>query len=67
MSRIVDSDLGSNMKLKAKGTAIPMLERSKSVISTSVSEKLVGESFHILFKELNRYVNCIKEFPGIDY
>lgn len=44
-----------------------MLERSKSVIHTSISERLIGDAFHILFKELNRYVNSLKDFPGIDY
>jgi len=67
VSRIVDSDLGTNMQLKKTGTAIPMLERSKSIILTSISERLIGDAFHILFKELNRYVRSLKDFPGIDY
>ena len=35
VSRIVDTDLGTSMQLKTSGTAIPALERSKSVISVS--------------------------------
>jgi hypothetical protein len=33
VARIVDEDLGTAMQLKKTGTAIPALERSKSVIS----------------------------------
>jgi len=67
VSRIVDSDLGTQMQLKKTGTAIPMLERSKSIISTNISERLIGDSFHILSKELNRYFNQFKNFKGINY
>jgi hypothetical protein len=67
VSRIVDSDLGTQMQLKKTGTAIPMLERSKSIISTSISESLIGDSFHILFKELNRYFIQFRSFKGINY
>lgn len=35
VSRIVDTDHGTAMQLKTSGTAIPALERSKSVISES--------------------------------
>lgn len=56
VSRVVDSELGTQIQLKKTGTAIPTLERSKSVINTSVSERLCGDAFHIVFKELNRYV-----------
>jgi hypothetical protein len=44
-----------------------LIERSKSVISTTVSERLIGDAFHILFGELNRYCNMLQEFKGIDY
>jgi hypothetical protein len=54
VSRIVDSDVGT-MKLKSRGTDIPLLERSKSIISHSVSEQLIGDGINIVFKELNRY------------
>ena len=67
VSRIVDSDLGTQMQLKKTGTAIPMLERSKSIISTNISESLIGDSFHILFKELNRYFIQFRSFRGINY
>jgi len=32
VGRTVDSDLGTAMKLKERGTSIPTLERSKSII-----------------------------------
>lgn len=35
VSRIVDTDLGVSMQLKTTGTAIPALERSKSIILVS--------------------------------
>jgi hypothetical protein len=43
------------MQLKTTGTAIPALERSKSVISESQTEQLIGSAFDILFKELDRF------------
>ena len=66
IARIVDADVAT-MKLKAKGTSVPLLERSKSVISTSVSESLLNDAIHIIFKELNRYTESLTGFEGIDY
>jgi len=54
-ARIVDEDLGTAMQLKKTGTAIPALERSKSVISQSNTELLFGQAFDILFRELDRF------------
>lgn len=42
VARIVDEDLGQAMAVKSKGTAIPTLERSKSVIDTNASEALIA-------------------------
>jgi len=66
IARIVDADVAT-MKLKAKGTSVPLLERSKSVISTSVSESLLNDGINIIFKELNRYTESLTGFEGIDY
>lgn len=55
MARIVDEDLGTAMQLKKSGTAIPALERSKSVILQSNTELLFGQAFDILFRELDRF------------
>lgn len=66
VSRIVDSDVGT-MKLKSRGTDVPLLERSKSIISHSVSEQLIGDGINIVFKELNRYTQALIDFQGIDY
>lgn len=55
------------MQLKTTGTAIPALERSKSVISVSQTEQLIGSAFDILFKELDRFDKIFKKFSGIDY
>ena len=42
LSRIVDQDFGAEMQLKAGGTTVPKLERSKSIIDLNASEKLIG-------------------------
>jgi methionyl-tRNA formyltransferase len=42
LSRIVDQDFGAEMQLKASGTTVPKLERSKSIIDLNASEKLIG-------------------------
>ena len=55
VSRIIDSDLGTSMQLKTTGTAIPALERSKSLIQVGQTEKLIGSAFDILFIELDRF------------
>jgi len=67
ISRTVDSDLGTAMQLKTSGTSIPALERSKSLISVSQTENLISSAFDILFKELDRFVQLLKKFKGIDY
>lgn len=66
VSRIVNNN-GDQIQLKKTGTAIPLIERSKSVINSTVSEQLIGDAFNILFGELNRYVNQLREFGGVDY
>ena len=66
IGRIVNSDIGT-IKLKNKGTSVPLLERSKSIISTSTSESLLNDGMHIIFKELNRYTQSLTGFEGIDY
>lgn len=66
MSRIVDSDQ-TQLKLKEKGTSIPLIERSKSLLQTSVSETLLGDGMQVIFSELNRYTSSLKSFKGIDY
>ena len=53
--------------MKTTGTAIPALERSKSVISVSQTESLIGSAFDILFKELDRFDLIFKKFKGVDY
>jgi hypothetical protein len=66
VSRIVDSDQ-TQLKLKEKGTSIPLIERSKSLLQTSVSETLLGDGMQVIFSELNRYTSSLKSFKGIDY
>mmetsp|Transcript_26656 Transcript_26656/g.19022 ORF Transcript_26656/g.19022 Transcript_26656/m.19022 type:complete len:91 (+) Transcript_26656:2662-2934(+) len=55
------------MKLKDKGTSIPTLERSKSLIDENVTEKLIAQAFDVIFRELNRYTAVFKKFKGIDW
>jgi len=45
VARIVDSGLGNEMTLKSVGTALPKLERAKSVVNVDVSERLMNSSF----------------------
>jgi hypothetical protein len=67
VGRVIDSDFGKEMILKQSGTAIPGLERSKSLITSNVSEKIIGQGFYIIFRELNRYTTIMNKFPGIDF
>jgi hypothetical protein len=55
------------MKLKAKGTSVPSLEKAVSVIDENVSEHLISEAFEVIFKEFDRYVKIMKMFKGVDW
>lgn len=67
VSRIVENDVGDKVSLKSKGTSVPQFERAKSVIDTVASENLLGSAFEVLFKELDRYVNLMSSFEGVDW
>jgi len=67
VSRIVDNDSGDKVSVKSKGTSVPQFERAKSVIDTNASENLLGTAFEVLFKELDRYVQVMTSFEGIDW
>lgn len=55
------------MSLKTSGTALPKLERAKSVVNVDVSEKLMNSSFEVLFREVDRYVKMLRMHKGIDW
>jgi hypothetical protein len=67
VSRIVENDVGDKVSLKSRGTSVPQFERAKSIIDTVASEHLIGSAFEVLFKELDRYVNVLSSFEGIDW
>jgi hypothetical protein len=67
VSRIVENDTGDKFSVKSKGTSVPQFERAKSVIDTNASENLLGSAFDVLFKELDRYVQVMGTFEGIDW
>lgn len=67
ISRIVENDTGDKVSVKQQGTSIPQFERAKSVIDTNASEMLLGSAFEVLFKELDRYVQLMGSFEGIDW
>lgn len=67
VSRIVENDTGDKISTKTKGTSVPQIERAKSVIDTSASEALLGSAFDVLFKELDRYIQVMGSFEGIDW
>lgn len=53
--------------MKAKGTKIPKLEKSHSVVNITMSEQLVKEGFDIIFTQFKRYIKFMKEFEPIDW
>jgi len=67
VSRIVSNDLGDKVNVKVKGTAIPQIERAKSIVDSNTSEHFLGSAFEVLFKELDRYVAIMGMFEGIDW
>jgi hypothetical protein len=57
------------MKLQkgANSGSSPTLQKAKSVIDENASEKLFGQAFDIIFKELERYMTSLKHFKGADW
>lgn len=67
-SRITESDLGQDLHLKKGGmSAAPKMQKSKSVVDEAVSERLIGQAFDVIFRELARYVKLLAAFEGLDW
>lgn len=67
VGRIVKPDTGAHIKLKQRGTSVPTLEKAQSRIDENVSERLIGQSFEVIFKEFERYIKIMKGFKGVDW
>jgi hypothetical protein len=46
---------------------VPTLEKAQSRIDENVSERLIGQSFEVIFKEFERYIKIMKGFKGVDW
>lgn len=51
-ARIMQKDKGEQFSMKTKGTKIPMLEKSHSIVNVTQSETLVRDGFDIIFNQL---------------
>ena len=52
---------------KIKLTGSLTMTKSHSVIDETDTESLILQSFNIIFKEFNRYIDYASSFQGIDW
>jgi len=65
-SRIVAKEESDQIVKREGMSAMPKLQRAKSIIDTDSSSLLLGQAFEIIFKEFERYIDIMMSYEGID-
>ena len=65
-ARIIKEDSGEEQKIKTHETSVLGIEKAHSFVNTSATECLIAKWFKHIFEQLDRYINLIKKFEGIN-
>ena len=66
-SRILEEGNEKNVDIHKTGSSINKIQQAHSVVNTNITEVLLASSFEIIFKQLNRYTELIKNMDSIDW